>query len=292
MKAPHPAGPLRGLIGSTARGYPRQVHFVHALWAVSSYRAHQEAARGHSGTALECFFGSYFCHAFGSSSVMNMLLGMPLSLFTGRDTLPFFIGAWLLVHFAPYDCVHEALCARRSPARYAAVCLEAIDAFTTLTGKTEQVQRLHPGASFLAPMLAGVASTQCGAILRALEARGRGVSIAETPMPWRDSNAGLRRACAFVTLFVGWQQLLRRNHAPRAVAAEIPRYYLCLTYIGLALAEETTGKPLDPFEWPLQVLGGLFEKLRVLLSLGRQDELRHIESRRGLFRAPSGSLRS
>ena len=271
--------PLRLLIGRTATEYPFPVHAAHSLWAAHSFRAAQEAARGHQGSWLHSLVASYFCYGFGGTTVCDVFLGGAPALLSSADIPLYYFVAWALVNYCPGDAVYAAMRPARSPLRLALRSLEAIDSFTTLTGRVQKAQRLFPAAAHgLAPFVAGNIAANGGALFRALEARGRGATqggAARTP--WAAPSSGFRRGLAYCAAFCLWQRLaLARGGRGRgagsgaalAAAAEAPRFWLCLVHILWEAAAEFKGEALgDLTAAPAAALHGALTALGAALGV-------------------------
>ena len=136
---------------ATRVSYPYSVAAPHAVWACCKYRRERELRGADGARAGACHWlaslcWGYVCYGFGGTLVADVLLGVPTNLVTHPRIAPTYVAAWLLVWFAPADCVYRAWATPRGLARGALLVGEAVDSVTTPMGRVSRAAQLYGAA--------------------------------------------------------------------------------------------------------------------------------------------------
>ncbi|GBG28673.1 Trimeric intracellular cation channel type B [Hondaea fermentalgiana] len=224
--------------------YPWDLMFVHSIKALASWRAFAEGAGAVKGRGreLESMKASwiydlvcgFLCHGFGGTSVRDLAMAQPPSIFRSKDLLQTWILAYGIVYWSPLDLGYQLISTPRSLTSLVVTTFEAIDSSTTVCGSVDKARQLFPNspaAPFVAAFLAGIG----GSILRYLERRlGRGWDHEQTE--WSRPTEGLRRTILYTVLYM----VLSKTHGKTKA-----RLWIATFHVAVSIARELTDLPLD-----------------------------------------------
>lgn len=225
-------------------GYPWDLMFVHSLKALASWRSFTEGAgasmKGDRSTLvpqtswLYDLICAFLCHGFGGTSVRDLAMAQPPSIFRSKDLLQTWILSYCLIYWSPFDAVFQLVSTPRSLTSLLVTTFEAIDSSTTLCGSVDKAQELFPespAAPFVASLLAGIG----GSILRYLERRlGRGWAHEQTE--WSQPSDTIRRTVIYTLAYM----MLSKVKGPIKARAWIATFH-----VFLSLSQELSGLELD-----------------------------------------------
>lgn len=235
--------------------YPAEIQVPHAMMAAFSFRSSYSAEDWYALPIWHKVIGGFFCHGYGGTTCRDLVFTTPPSIASHINVPKFWIIGMVLTYYSPSDIIYRHISEPKSLGGALVRFVESCDVSTTICGAFEKGARLQRDSP-TAPYVAAMAAALGGGIFRWFERKGRNVPVTTE---WCKPTGSIQKATVYIAAYA----FFRGKIGVRRARLYICTFRLIVDMIGLFRGEDS-----DPAVHLTEALLQLFDRLKIVLSLG------------------------